>query len=49
MFDFLKSILGSAPEKKVTLAFENVPAFLDEKRNRQRISFQPKSMNRCAQ
>jgi len=31
MFDFLKSILGSAPEKKVTLAFENVPAFLDEK------------------
>jgi hypothetical protein len=31
MFDFLKSILGSAPEKKMSLAFEDVPAFLDEK------------------
>jgi hypothetical protein len=31
MFDFLKTLIGSAPEKKVSLAFEDVPAFLDEK------------------
>jgi len=31
MFDFLKTLIGSAPEKKVSLTFEEVPAFLDEK------------------
>jgi hypothetical protein len=31
MLKFLKSLIGSAPEKQVSLTFEGVPAFLDER------------------
>ncbi len=31
MLKFLKSLIGSAPEKQVSLTFEAVPAFLDER------------------
>ena len=30
MLKFLKSLLGPAPDKKITLTFEEVPSWLDE-------------------
>ena len=31
MLKFLKSLLGSAPDRQITLSFEEVPSWLDER------------------